>query len=100
MDTKQIKAFICVANTLNFTKAAEELYMTQSSISKIIKSLEDELGAQLFNRNPKNELTEIGKSIYQQCAQIITEAAKALNAKCSDYSGKKNSFICFSHYYI
>jgi len=72
MDLKQIRAFISVANSLNFTKAAQELYMTQSSVSKLIKSLEDELGTPLFYRNPKTELTEIGKSIYKKGINIIS----------------------------
>jgi len=72
MDLKQIRAFISVANSLNFTKAAQELYMTQSSISKLVKSLEDELGTPLFYRSPKTELTEIGKSIYKKGINIIS----------------------------
>lgn len=71
VDIKQIKAFISVANSLNFTKTAEELFMTQSSVSKVIKSLENELGTQLFYRNPKIELTEIGKAIYKQSINIV-----------------------------
>jgi DNA-binding transcriptional LysR family regulator len=71
MELKQIKAFISVANTLNFTKSAEELFMTQSTVSKIIKSLEDELGTLLFYRTPKIELTEIGKAIYAQAINIV-----------------------------
>jgi DNA-binding transcriptional LysR family regulator len=72
MDLKQIRTFISVANTLNFTKSAEELFITQSNVSKIIKSLEDELGTLLFYRNPKIELTEIGKAIYTQSINIVS----------------------------
>ncbi len=71
MDLKQLKTFISVADHLNFTKAAEELFMTQSSVSKLIRSLEDELGAQLFYRNPKTELTEIGEAIYKQGFNVL-----------------------------
>lgn len=72
LNLKQIETFITVANCLNFTKAAEELYMTQSSVSKVIKSLEDELDTQLFYRNPHIELTDIGRAIYTQSTNIIT----------------------------
>ena len=65
MDLKQLMVFVKVANSLNFTKAADELYMTQSSVSKVIKSFEDELGTQLLNRYPKTELTEIGIRVYK-----------------------------------
>lgn len=72
MDLKQLKTFISVADHLNFTKAADELFMSQSSVSKVIKSLEDELGAQLFYRNPRTELTEVGRAIYMQGLNILT----------------------------
>jgi DNA-binding transcriptional LysR family regulator len=71
VNLKQIETFIAVADYLNFTKAAEELYVTQSSVSKLIKSLEDELDTQLFYRTPNIELTEVGKSIYKQCINIM-----------------------------
>lgn len=72
MDIRQIRTFIAVANNLNFTKAAEEMYMTQSSISKIIKSLEQELEVQLFYRTPNVELTDSGKELYTRCIYIIS----------------------------
>ena len=72
MDIRQIRAFIAVANNSNFTKAAEEMFMTQSSISKIIKSLEEELATQLFYRSPNIELTDSGKELYTQSIHIIS----------------------------
>lgn len=71
MNLRWIETFVTVAECLNFTKAADKLYMTQSSISKIIKSLEDELDTQLFYRSPRIELTDVGEAIYKQCIQII-----------------------------
>lgn len=71
MDIRQIKTFISVANHLNFTKASEEMYMTQPSISKIIKSLEDELDTQLFYRTPSVRLTDAGKELYAQSINLI-----------------------------
>lgn len=72
MDIRQIKAFMSVANNLNFTKASEEMFMTQSSISKIIKALEEELETQLFYRNPKIELTDSGRELYKQSVNLIS----------------------------
>lgn len=72
MDIRQIRTFISVANNSNFTKAAEEMFMTQSSISKIIKSLEQELEVQLFYRTPNVELTDSGKELYMQSIHIIS----------------------------
>lgn len=72
MDIHQIKVFASVAGHLSFTRAAEELYVTQSSISKIIKSLEDELGMVLFIRTPKIQLTDVGEEFSKKSNQLIT----------------------------
>ena len=72
MDIKQIKTFIVVANSLNFTKAAEELFMTQSSVSKIIRSLEEELEGVLFHRTPRIELTDVGKEFLKKAIEVIS----------------------------
>ena len=72
MEIKQIRAFLSVANNLNFTKASEEMYMTQSSISKIIKTLEEELETKLFYRNPKIELTDSGHELFKQSVNLVS----------------------------
>lgn len=53
MNTMQIKCFLAVAETLNFTKAAEQLYITQPGLGKQIVSLEKELNTLLFIRDKK-----------------------------------------------
>jgi LysR family glycine cleavage system transcriptional activator len=61
-----LRAFEAVARRLSFSAAAEELHLTQSAISRQIKSLEDELGASLFNRGTRKvELTAAGLSLQQ-----------------------------------
>lgn len=72
MDLNQLETFITVSNHLSFTKASEELFITQSSVSKIIKSLEDELGALLFYRSPEIKLTDVGKELYKHSVDIIS----------------------------
>lgn len=72
MNTKNLEYFIKVVDCGSFTKAAEESYISQSAISQQIKSLEDELGYKLMNRNKKGfELTEAGKYIYLEGKNII-----------------------------
>ncbi|MGN0658443.1 MAG: LysR family transcriptional regulator [Emergencia sp.] len=57
----QIEYFLTVAETLNFTKSAEKLYVTQSAVSRQIAGIEGELGIVLFDRTYKKiELTEAG----------------------------------------
>ena len=48
------QGFEAAARTLSFTKAAEELFITQSAVSRQIKALEDNLGLKLFERRPRS----------------------------------------------
>ncbi|WKY43336.1 LysR family transcriptional regulator [Eubacteriaceae bacterium ES2] len=64
---QQIHYFLTVANVLNFTEAAEHLFISQPALSKQIKALEAELGLTLFKRNKRLvELTEEGSLLLQE----------------------------------
>ena len=67
MNDHQIRCFLEAAREKNFTRAAENLYLTQPGISRTIAQLEKELGAKLFLRSAhkQSELTESGKIFYQ-----------------------------------
>lgn len=72
MNIRNLEYFIKVVDTNSFTKAAEESFISQSAISQQIKSLEDELGFSLMNRNKKGfTLTEAGRYIYTQGKNIL-----------------------------
>src|SRR5256885_41242 len=65
--------FEAAARHLSFTKAGEELYLTQSAVSRQIKELEDQLGVPLFQRRHRAlALTEAGQQFYASAAQVIT----------------------------
>ena len=65
MNIRNLEYFIKVVDTNSFTKAAEELFISQFAISQQIKALEDELGFPLMIRNRKGfELTQSGKYLY------------------------------------
>lgn len=68
MQTEVLQEFLVVADYLNFTKAAEELHITQPGLSKHIAALERELGFKLFDRTGQTKLTPEGKHFYV-CAQ-------------------------------
>ena len=53
MDILHLTYFVEVARQESFTKASETLFVSQSSISKLIKNLESELGLPLFDRTPR-----------------------------------------------
>jgi DNA-binding transcriptional LysR family regulator len=62
LSMRQLRAFVAAASHQNFTKAAAEVCLSQPAFSALVKSLEAELGAQLFVRNTRNvELTAFGK---------------------------------------
>ncbi|MBS1482046.1 MAG: LysR family transcriptional regulator, partial [Clostridium sp.] len=64
MDLSLFYYFTALSKYMNFSTAAEELYLSQSSLSKRIKSLETKLDMELFIRHPRTiELTEAGKAI-------------------------------------
>jgi DNA-binding transcriptional LysR family regulator len=71
MEMQQVRYFLGVARTLNFTRAAEECNVTQPALTRAIKQLEDELGGELIRREGRNtHLTDLGnrmQPLLQQC---------------------------------
>lgn len=66
MTSLQIKYFLAVAEYLNFTRAAESLFVAQPAVTKQIMALEKELGFALFNRHTRSvELTKAGERMQQ-----------------------------------
>lgn len=73
-----LKAFECAARHLSFTKAADELFVTQAAVSHQIKLLEDFLGVTLFKRkNRALELTELGKNYFVDVSKILNRLVDA-----------------------
>lgn len=72
MDLKTLEAFVTLAQTLNFTEAAERLFISQSAISRQIGRLEDELDTELLLRNRREvELTPAGRVFLDDCREIL-----------------------------
>jgi LysR family hydrogen peroxide-inducible transcriptional activator len=70
METHQVRYFLALARTLNFTKAAEECHVAQPSLTRAIKNLEDELGGPLFHRERANtHPTELGRALLPRGAR-------------------------------
>jgi LysR family transcriptional regulator, glycine cleavage system transcriptional activator len=77
LDTLRI--FAVAARHLSFTKAANELHLTQSAISHRIRSLEDELGVVLFNRLTRRlELTLVGQALARRIDRAVGDIARAV----------------------
>lgn len=84
MDLKSLKIFVETVISQSFSLAAVRLFMTQPTLSKIIKSLEEELGTALFKKGEagrKREvvLTYTGELIYQHALNILSEHEKIYN---------------------
>lgn len=77
IDMKQIRYFIACAQTESFSQAAEQLYTTQPSVSKVIKAMEDEMGKTLFERYTKGiRLTAEGEYVYKYAKSIMENMEK------------------------
>lgn len=72
MDIDRLRMFITVADCLNFTKAAEQLYISQPTLSRHISELEDIMQTELLERTTrKMSLTKAGKLFYAESIQIV-----------------------------
>jgi LysR family cyn operon transcriptional activator len=75
MELRQLKYFLQVAESLNFTEASKRLYLTQSTISQQIKQLEEELNIQLFDRTEKRIcLTDAGREFLPYAMKVLQDA--------------------------
>jgi DNA-binding transcriptional LysR family regulator len=83
MELWQLRTFRVVAETLNFTRAAERLNLTQSAVSHQIKALETELGEPLFIRAKRGvKLTQAGKAALEYVERMLDDA-EALKERVS-----------------
>lgn len=73
MTTQQIQCIITLAEEGSFSKAAKKLFVTQPSISQLIKNMETQLGAPLFDRSSSPiQLTPIGQAYYDAAKKILS----------------------------
>ena len=93
MDIRHLEYFIEVAKHLNFTKAASALHISQPSLSKTIKNMEDELGVPLFYRAFRQlELTDAGKALLHNAKQVL-QAYQQLTSELNDVMDLKKGEI-------
>jgi DNA-binding transcriptional LysR family regulator len=88
MEMHQIRYFLAVSRTLNFTRAAEECHVAQPSLTRAIKLLEAELGGDLFRRERNlTHLTEFGQRMLPLMSQCYESALAAKKLASSIKSG-------------
>lgn len=84
-----LKGFEAAARHLSFTRAAQELSLTQSAISREIKTLEDQLGQQLFTRiNRGLRLTDAGQVLYRAVGEALTLIDEATDHLAASKGGE------------
>lgn len=80
MELRHLKYFVKIAETLNFSEAAKSLFITQSTLSQQIRQLEQEVNAQLFERNNHNvRLTEAGEELLPYARQTLKASQVCLD---------------------
>jgi DNA-binding transcriptional LysR family regulator len=87
MEMHQVRYFLAVARTLNFTKAADDCNVAQPSLTRAVKQLEAELGGDLFRRERPVQLTELGQRMHPLLLQCFEAASGARSLAASLKSG-------------
>lgn len=100
MDISDLKAFVAVAQTHSFSRAAKQLFLTQPAISKRIASLEQRVNHSLFNRLGREvQLTEAGQALFPK-AQFILQSMIETEREIRELSGEiiGNLRVATSHH--
>jgi len=86
MEMHQIRYFLAVCETLNFTRAAEQCNVAQPSLTRAIRNLEEELGGQLFRRERRRtHLTDLGQLMQPHLSNVMLES-EAARAAASQFA--------------
>ena len=99
MEMHQVRYFLAVARTLNFTRAAEECHVAQPSLTRAVRQLEGELGGDLFRRErPQAQLTELGQRMLPLLKQCYESALSARSLASAIKKGEVGSLrLAVSH---
>jgi LysR family hydrogen peroxide-inducible transcriptional activator len=93
MEMHQIRYFLAVADELNFTRAADKCNVTQPSLTRAIKLLEEELGGPLFHRERSNtHHSELGQMVRPHLKQIYEESHQARRL-AREFTGLKKTTL-------
>lgn len=92
MDIRHLRFFMAVAQELHFARAAEKLHIEQSPLSRAIKELEEDLGAQLFVRTTRStRLTRAGRMFLEHVPRVfasLQQARGSVKAAANGFHGQ------------
>ena len=78
MEMHQIRYFLALCEKRSFTRAAKSCGVSQPSLTNGIKTLEEELGGDLFTRRPNIAVTRLGSTVRPRLMRIVQDAEKVL----------------------
>lgn len=94
MDLRQLRYFLAVAETLNFSQAARKLGMAQPPLSTQIKQLENYFGQTLFQRTSRKvELTDAGRALSEEASRLMRQV-ESLEARMKDLQDGRDAAVC------
>lgn len=92
MNLKQLEAFVHVAESGSFSKAAKEVFLTQPTVSAHISALERELNVRIFIRNTKEvSLSDAGKELYKYAKQMVDIEKKIEERFCAKEKDRRHT---------
>ena len=93
MELNEIRYFLALSKTLNFTKAAEACHVSQPALTRAIQKMEDELGGLLFSRERSNtHMTELGRLIEPHLAEVAAQTGEIKRTAARFLKLEKASF--------
>ncbi|MBA3440211.1 MAG: LysR family transcriptional regulator [Pyrinomonadaceae bacterium] len=94
MDVRDLEVFLAVAKRLNFTRAGEDVHLSQPSVSIRVRQLEQELGVRLFEQlGKKIALTDAGKLLEPHARRVVAAVDDARRA-IEEYQGLASGVLC------
>jgi epsilon-lactone hydrolase len=80
VELRHLRAFVAVADDLNFGRAAERLYLSQPALSRQIRALEHLIGCELFRRSTHRvQLTLAGEALLDHARKVLAEVEEAIS---------------------
>jgi LysR family carnitine catabolism transcriptional activator len=96
LSTRQLRAFVALAEQRNFTRAAAQCHLSQPAFSALVRALEDSLGQRLFDRSTRHvELSTEGRAFEPAARRVLAELDAAL-AGAADYATKRRGRVAIA----
>jgi len=93
MELRNLRVFVEVVRQGGFSHAAKTVFATQSTVSKAVKQLEEEIGAPLFERlGHRTRLTDLGEAVYPRAVRLLADRADLL-AELDELRGLKRGTL-------